>query len=50
MCPERTGVKRIGLYHGPLYRGESGYETYGPYARYVLEFARRGDARLGQRS
>ncbi len=31
---------RIGLYHGPLYRGEGGYETYGPYARYVDEFAR----------
>lgn len=35
---------RIGLYHGPLYRGEDGgYETYGPYARYVHEFARRCD-------
>lgn len=35
---------RIGLYHGPLYRGEEGgYETYGPYARYVHEFARHCD-------
>lgn len=31
---------RLGLYHGPLYRGEAGYETYGPYAGYVAEFAR----------
>jgi len=41
----RTGVTRtsmrIGLYHGPLYHGANGYETYGPYARYVAEFARR---------
>ena len=34
---------RIGLYHGPLYRGAEGYETYGPYARYVGEFARHFD-------
>jgi glycosyltransferase involved in cell wall biosynthesis len=34
---------RIGLYHGPLYRGAGGYETYGPYARYVEEFARHAD-------
>lgn len=34
---------RIGLYHGPLYRGSHGYETYGPYARYVAEFARHFD-------
>ena len=31
----------IGLYHGPLYAGDNGYESYGPYARYVHEFARR---------
>jgi glycosyltransferase involved in cell wall biosynthesis len=31
---------RLGLYHGPLYRGKSGYETYGPFAGYVAEFAR----------
>lgn len=31
----------IALYHGPLYDGPSGYETYGPYARYIHEFARR---------
>lgn len=31
----------IALYHGPLCRGASGYETYGPYARYIGEFARR---------
>jgi glycosyltransferase involved in cell wall biosynthesis len=36
-------VFRIGLYHGPLYRGPDGYETYGPYARYVAEFARHFD-------
>lgn len=37
-------MPRIGLYHGPLYRGPSGaYETYGPYARYVAEFARHFD-------
>lgn len=34
---------RIGLYHGPLYSGPAGYETYGPYARYVAEFARHFD-------
>ena len=34
---------RIGLYHGPLYHGADGYETYGPYARYVSEFARHFD-------
>lgn len=39
---------RIALYHGPLYRdplhrGADGYETYGPYARYVHEFARHFD-------
>lgn len=34
---------RVGLYHGPLYRGDAGYETYGPYARYVEEFARHAD-------
>ena len=28
MCPESTGVKRIGLYHGPLYRGESEGELF----------------------
>lgn len=32
---------RIGLYHGPLYRGTGGYETYGPYAGYVRAFARQ---------
>ncbi len=31
---------RLGLYHGPLYHGPRGYETYGPYARYIAEFAR----------
>ena len=31
----------IALYHGPLYASSTGYETYGPYARYVGEFARR---------
>lgn len=30
----------IALYHGPLYASSTGYETYGPYARYVGEFAR----------
>ncbi len=34
---------RIGLYHGPLYHGANGYETYGPYARYVAAFARHFD-------
>ncbi len=34
---------RLGLYHGPLYRGAEGYETYGPYARYIGEFARHFD-------
>ncbi len=36
-------MARIGLYHGPLYAGPQGYETYGPYARYVAEFARHFD-------
>lgn len=34
-------MTRLGLYHGPLYRGPRGYETYGPYARYVEAFALR---------
>ncbi len=34
---------RIALYHAPLYRATRGYETYGPYARYVSEFARHFD-------
>ncbi len=40
---EGVGTMRIGLYHGPLYRGANGYETYGPYAGYVAEFARHFD-------
>src|SRR5262245_34574262 len=36
-------MTRIGLYHGPLYRGPQGYETYGPFARYVAEFSRHFD-------
>ncbi|UCE58873.1 MAG: glycosyltransferase family 4 protein [Phycisphaerales bacterium] len=34
---------RLGLYHGPLYRGDAGYESYGPYVRYIAEFARNFD-------
>lgn len=30
----------IGLYHGPLYLGPNGFETYRPYASYIREFAR----------
>lgn len=31
---------RLGIYHGPLFKGQNGYETYGPYARYLEEFSR----------
>ena len=31
---------RLGLYHEPLHRLGQTYDTYGPFARYVLEFAR----------
>ena len=35
---------RIGLYHEPLHTDGHTYDTYGAYARYVLEFARHFDA------
>lgn len=31
---------RIGLYHEPVHTDGPTFDTYGPYARYVLEFAR----------
>jgi len=31
---------RLGIYHEPIHTDGQGYDTYGPYARYVLEFAR----------
>ncbi|MFQ5590197.1 MAG: glycosyltransferase [Phycisphaerae bacterium] len=34
---------RLGLYHGPLHRQARGYDTYGPYARYIAEFARHSE-------
>jgi glycosyltransferase involved in cell wall biosynthesis len=34
---------RIGLYHEPLHTDGRTYDTYGGYARYVLEFARHFD-------
>ena len=34
---------RIGLYHEPLHTDGRSYDTYGSYARYVLEFARHFD-------
>lgn len=34
---------RIGLYHEPVHTDGRGFDTYGPYARYVLEFARHFD-------
>ncbi|MCK4341674.1 MAG: glycosyltransferase family 4 protein [Phycisphaerae bacterium] len=34
---------RIGLYHEPLHADGQSYDTYGSYARYVLEFARHFD-------
>jgi glycosyltransferase involved in cell wall biosynthesis len=30
----------LGIYHEPIHTNGSGFDTYGPYARYVLEFAR----------
>lgn len=30
---------RIGIYHEPVHTDGKGFDTYGPYARYVLEFA-----------
>ncbi|MEW6200166.1 MAG: glycosyltransferase family 4 protein [Planctomycetota bacterium] len=33
----------IGLYHEPLHTDGRAYDTYGPYARYILEFARHFD-------
>ena len=34
---------RLGLYHEPIHTDGTSYDTYGPYARYVLEFARHFD-------
>jgi glycosyltransferase involved in cell wall biosynthesis len=34
---------RIGLYHEPLHTDGQHYDTYGGYARYLLEFARHFD-------
>lgn len=34
---------RIGIYHEPLHTDGRSYDTYGGYARYVLEFARHFD-------
>lgn len=33
-------MMRIALYHGPLFRADHGYESYGPYVRYIHEFAK----------
>jgi glycosyltransferase involved in cell wall biosynthesis len=32
---------RLGIYHEPVHTDGHTFDTYGPYARYVLEFARR---------
>ena len=34
---------RIGLYHEPVHTDGHTFDTYGSYARYVLEFARHFD-------
>ncbi len=34
---------RIGIYHEPLHTDGRSYDTYGSYARYLLEFARHFD-------
>jgi glycosyltransferase involved in cell wall biosynthesis len=34
---------RIGIYHEPVHRGGQSFDTYGPYARYITEFARHFD-------
>jgi glycosyltransferase involved in cell wall biosynthesis len=43
--PPRPGglVVRIGLYHEPVHTDGHTFDTYGSYARYVLEFARHFD-------